>query len=204
MPDFYPTAVNPESFVRGPGRLLYASMSMPAPSQIAEVINLSTYLAMSTWNDIGATKGGVQISFNNSEESFDVDQILSDIASLPTGTEMFVQSQLAQATLDWLSFAWEGDTVTTNASANGGPEKNTGLGPFESYTQRRLAVAFRRPDTGKIRLHFFRKAQRAPQESSINYAKTGEQQTIPVRWRILPDTSISTVRSRLGLVFDQI
>ena len=132
MPDFYPTAVTPESFVRGPGRLLYASMSMPIPSQISEVINLSTFQAVSTWTDIGATKGGVQISFNNSEESFDVDQILSDIASLPTSSEMFVQTQLAPATLDWLSFAWEGDAVTTNAGANGGPEKNTGFGPFQA------------------------------------------------------------------------
>lgn len=174
------------------------------PTQIAEVINLSTYASVSTWTDIGATKGGVQISFNNSEESFDVDQILTDIASLPTGSEVFVQSQLAQATLDWLSFAWEGDAVSTNASADGGPEKNTAFGPFESYTQRRLAVGFRRPDTGKIRLHVFRKAQRAPQESSITYNKTGEQQSIPARWRILPDTSISTVKARFGVLFDQV
>lgn len=204
IPDFYPTAINDESFVRGPGRVLYANLSMPAPTQIANVINLSTYAAMSGWTDVGATKGGVQITFNNSEETFDVDQILSEIASLPTSSEMAVQTQLAQSTLDWLSFAWEGDTVTTNASANGGPEKNTGFGPFESYTQRRLAVAFRRPTSGKLRLHFFHKAQRAPQESAVTYNKTGEQQSVPMRWRILPDTSLATIKQRFSLTFDQI
>jgi hypothetical protein len=191
-----------EAFVRGPGRAMYASMSTTSPTEIGEVINLSTFAAMAGWNDIGATKGGIQISFNNGEEGFDVDQIQAEIASLPTNSEMFVQTQIGQATLDWLSFAWEGDSVTTNATPVT-PEKVTSVGPFESYTQRRLAVAYRRPQTGKIRLHAFRKAQRAPQESTITYNKTGEQQSIPVRWRILPDTSVTNVRARFSTMFDQ-
>jgi hypothetical protein len=199
---FYPTNMNDEAFVRGPGRVLYASMSQAFPTQISDVINLSTFNAQAGWNDIGATKGGIQISFNNGEEGFDVDQILAEIQSLPTSSEMYVQTQIGQATLDWLSFAWEGDAVTTNVAPTV-PEKQTGVGPFESYTQRRLAVAFRRASTGKIRLHAFRKAQRAPQESTITYNKTGEQQSIPVRWRILPDTSVTNVRSRFSTMFDQ-
>lgn len=202
MPDFYPTSMNDEAFVRGPGRMMYASMSTAFPTQISDVINLSTFAAQAGWNDMGATKGGVQISFNNGEEAFDVDQILAEIASLPTNSEMYVQTQIGQATLDWLSFAWEGDAVTINAAPTV-PEKNTGFGPFESYTQRRLAIGFRRGASGKIRLHVARKAQRAPQESTITYNKTGEQQSIPVRWRILPDTSVSNVRSRFMTTFDQ-
>lgn len=66
-----------------------------------------------------------------------------------------------------------------------------------------MAVGFRRPNTGKIRLHAFRKAQRAPQESTVTYNKTGEQQSIPVRWRILPDTSVAETRQRFGTTFDQ-
>lgn len=199
---FYPTNMNDEAFVRGPGRVMYASMSQAFPTQISDVINLSTFAAANGWIDIGATKGGIQISFNNGEEGFDVDQILAEIMSLPTSSEMYVQTQIGQATLDWLSFAWEGDVVTTNAAPTT-PEKQTGVGPFESYTQRRLAVAFRRASTGKIRLHAFRKAQRAPQESTITYNKTGEQQSIPVRWRILPDTSVTNIKSRFSTMFDQ-
>lgn len=202
MPDFYPTAMTDEAFVRGPGRVLYASMSQAFPTQISDVINLSTFAAAAGWIDVGATKGGVQISFNNGEEGFDVDQILSEIMSLPTNSEMYVQTQIGQATLDWLSFAWEGDAVTINATPTV-PEKQTGFGPFEAYTQRRLAVGFRRASSGKIRLHVARKAQRAPQESSVTYNKAGEQQSIPVRWRILPDTSVANVRSRYMTTFDQ-
>ena len=203
MPDFYPTAVNDESFIRGAGRLLIASLSTAFPTQINDVINLSSYAPANGWQDVGATKGGIAVSFNNSEETFDVDQVMADIAALPTGTEMFVQTQLAQPTLDWLSHAWEGTGVTLNAGPPI-PEKKTSFGTFESYTQRRLALAFRRPQSGKIRLHAFRKTQRAPQESTITYNKTGEQQSIAHRWRVLPDTSVAEVRERFMTTFDQV
>lgn len=202
MPDFYPTAMTDEAFVRGPARVMYASMSTAFPTQISDMINMSLFTAQAGWTDIGATKGGVQVSFNNSEESFDIDQVLADLFSLPTGAEMFVQTQIGQATLDWLSFAWEGDAVTINAVPTV-PEKNTGFGPFDAYTQRRLAVGFRRATTGKIRFAVARKAQRAPQESTLTYNKTGEQQSIPIRWKILADTSVASVRSRFMTMFDQ-
>ncbi len=48
----------------------------------------------------------------------------------------------------------------------------------------------------------FRKAQRTPQESSVVYAKAGEQQTVPVRFRALADTSIADQLQRFA-VFDQ-
>lgn len=202
MPDFYPTAMTDEAFLRVPGRLMYASISTAFPTQISDIINLSTYSAQAGWTDVGATKGGVAITFNNSEEAFTVDQILAEIESLPTSVEMSVSTQIAQATLDWLSFAWEGDVVSTNVSPSV-PEKQTSFGPFESYTRRRLAVGARRPQNGKIRFFAFRKVQRSPQESTITFNSTGEQQSIPVRFRVLPDTSVSTVRARFATSFDQ-
>lgn len=204
MPDFYPTAMTDEAFVRGPARLMYAAMSMVFPSQISQVVNITTYAAISGWNDIGATKGGAQIIFNNAEETFDIDQILTDIATLPTDVTLAVQTQIGQATLDWLDFAWEGDVVATAGTADGGPQKSLGIGPFDVYTQYRLAVGFRRATTGKMRFAVFYKAQRSPQESTLTYNKTGEQQSIAVRWTILPDTSVSSPRSRFGTFFDQI
>lgn len=203
MTNFYPTSINDESFVRAPGRLLYAATSVTFPTQISDVLNLSSFAAAANWTDLGATKGGIQISFNNSEETFDVDQIIGDIDSLPNGSDMAVQTQLAEATLDHIAFAWEGDTVTTNTTpAN--DEKSTSIGPFETYTKRRLAMAQRRPSNGNIRLYVFRKVQRAAQESTLTANKTGEQQSIPVRFKVLPDTSVSTVAQRYCTIFDQI
>jgi hypothetical protein len=202
MADFYPTTITPETTKRGPGRLMYASISTTFPAQISDLINMSLFTATASWFDLGATKGGIQIGFNNSETVLDVDQIASAIMTVPDDAEMFVQANLAEASLDRLSFSWEGDAVTINA-APPNPEKNTGFGPFDSYTQRRLAAGYRSPQSGKLAFFVFRKAQRAPQESTITLNKGGDQVTIPTRFRVLPDTSIAVVRQRFGLAFEQ-
>lgn len=201
---FYPTSINDESFVRAPGRLLYADLSTSFPTQIHDVVNTSTYAPQTGWTDLGATKGGVQVSFNNSEDLFTVDQIIGEIDSLPSGAQMSVQTQLAEATADHLSLAWEGTSVTTNSGATGGSEKNVSFGPFESYTRRRLAVGQRRPSSGKLRLTVFRKVQRSAAESTLTANSTGDQTTIPITFRVLPDTSVTNVLARYCTIFDQV
>lgn len=200
--NFYVTNLNDEGFIRGPARLLYAVVTQTFPTQISAVVNLTTYAAMAGWSDLGATKTGVQITVNNSEENFDVDQILGDIETLPTNWETSVATALAETTLDRLQFAWEGDPVTT-AVKDGGNEKTMGFGTPLAYTKRRLAVAYVR-STGKIRMFVFRKVQRSPQESTLTYNKTGEQQSVPVRFKALPDLSIANILQRYFMIFDQV
>lgn len=199
--DFHRTYVNDDSFIRGAARLLWAGTTISFPSKIADVINMSTFDAASGWNELGATKTGVQISINNSEESFDVDQILADIATQPTGWEMSVSTQLAEMTLERLQVAWEGSAITTDTGVSPN-EKEIGFGEPDSYTQRRLAVLFRRPN-GKIRGYFFRKVQRSPQESNVTHNKTGEQISIPVRFKALADTSVADTYKRFMTIRDQ-
>jgi hypothetical protein len=153
---------------------------------------------MTGWNDLGATKGGVQVSINNTEESFDVDQVYGDIDSLPTAWECSVSTQLAEMTLDRLSFCWEGSSVTTS-----GGEKAMGFGAPLSYTRRRMAVLFQRPN-GKVRAFVFRKVQRSPQESTITFNKTGEQQSVAVRFKAIADLSVVDVYSRFFTAYDQV
>lgn len=201
--DFFRTSINDESFVRGAARLLWAGTTISFPTSIGSVINMSTYDAATGWNDLGATKTGIQISRNNTEESFDVDQILGDIYSAPNAWDMSVGTALAETTLERFQVAWQGSAVTTDATPPSGSEKNLGLGVPTTYLQKRLAVLFQRRDN-KIRGYFFRIVQRMPQESNITFAKTGEQTTIPVRFKCLPDTSISDIDSRFGIVRDQV
>lgn len=203
MPDFLRTFITDESFVRGAARLMYAAATQTFPAKIGDIVNMSTYEPMSGWNDLGATKTGIQISINNAEETFDVDQILGDIASQPTNWEMSVGTQLAEMTVDRLAIAWEGGTVTTDNAPSTGAEKVVGIGVPTAYTQRRLAVLFQRPN-GKIRAYIFRKVQRMPQESNVTHAKTGEQISVPIRFKCLPDTSIADVYSRLMQIRDQV
>jgi hypothetical protein len=212
MPDFHRTNVNDRSFIRGAARLLIAPLSTPRPVEINDVIDLGdpvavpavapTYDAQTGWFDLGATKTGVQITINNAEETFDVDQIMGDIASQPTSWECSVGTQLAEFTTEMMQLAWEGSAISVDAAAVGGPEEEIGLGQPSSYQARRLAVLYQRPN-GKIRGHFFHKVQRMPQESSVTFAKTGEQVSVPVRFRALADSTITDIAKRFYIVRDQ-
>lgn len=173
----------------------------PAATVATTTPGTGQYDAQSGWTDLGATKTGIQITINNAEESFDVDQILGDISSAPTGWECSVGTQLAEMTPERLQVAWEGSAITTDVLA-GDDEEEIGFGAPTAYTQRRLAVLFQRPN-GKIRAYLFHKVQRTPQESSVTHAKTGEQISVPVRFKVLQDATLSDVQKRFFIIRDQ-
>lgn len=201
MADFFRTSVDDRSFIRGAARLLIASTSVAAPTQINDIIVTASggtqYDAQTGWTDLGATKTGIQISVNNTEETFDVDQIYGDIDSLPTNWEVSVTTQLAEFTPERLQICWEGSAITT---AN--QEQSISFGAPTSYTRRRLAVLFQRPN-GKIRAYSFRKVQRLPQESTVTHNKTGEQIAVPAAFRVLPDFAVTDPKARFFTIFDQ-
>lgn len=198
MVDFFRTGITDDNFIRGAARLLIAGTTIAFPTTVGDVINLSTYDAQTGWVDVGATKTGITVTRNNTEETFDVDQILGDIDSRPVTYEQSVATALAEVTLENFVIAWEGGTITTS-----GGYRQLGIGEPSVYTRRRLAVIFQKAN-GKLRMHAFRKVQRQAQESAIPYNKTGEQQSIPVTFRALADTSISDVNTRTQVIFDQV
>jgi hypothetical protein len=210
MTDFHRTFVNDRSFIRGAARLLIAPAAQARPTKIADVIALASasgppavalYDAASGWTDLGATKTGIQITINNAEETFDIDQQLGDISSQPTNWECSVGTQLAEMTPERLQVAWEGSAITLD-STPAVPEEEIGFGQPTAYTERRMAVLFQRPN-GKIRAYLFHRVQRQPQESSVTHAKTGEQISIPARFRVLSDSTLSDVKKRFFIIRDQ-
>jgi hypothetical protein len=210
MADFHRTHVDDRSFIRGAARLLIAPIAQAKPTKIDDVIALTAatgppvvnlYDAKTGWVDLGATKTGTQITVNNAEETFDIDQTLGDIASQPTSWECSVGTQLAEMTPEKLQVAWEGSAITTDAVPTV-PEEEIGFGSPIAYTQRRLAVMFQRPN-GKIRGYFFHKVQRMPQESSVTHAKTGEQISVPVRFKALADTTVTDIYKQFFIIRDQ-
>lgn len=202
MPDFQQTFINDESFIRGAARLLWAGSTITFPTKIGDVVNLSTFASQTGWNELGATKTGIQISVNNTEESFDVDQITGQISTLPVNWDVSVQTSLAEMTTDRLAFAWEG-IVVAQTTEDGVPVKTAHFGLPSSYTERRLAVMFQRP-SGKVRGYFFRRCNRAPQESTVTHNKTGEQISVPIRFNCIPDLSVSEPKQRFFTIKDQI
>lgn len=198
-----------DAFIRGAGRLLIAPAAQAFPTGIADIVETSAtpmtgaqWDTKTGWTDLGATKTGIQITVNNAEETFDVDQVLGEIGSAPTSWEVSVGTQLAEATLERMQVAWEGSAITTDATPTP-DEKELGVGEPTTYVQRRLAVLFQK-SSGLVRAFIFRKVQRMPQESSITFNKTGEQISIPVRWRALADTSVSDTKKRFFIIRDQI
>jgi hypothetical protein len=199
MADFLRQFVDLNSnFIRGAARIMWAGTTIAMPTGIASIINLSLYDPAAGWNDLGATKTGITITVNNTEETFDVDQIYADLDARPTGWECTVATSLAEVSLARLQFAWEGSGQGVGAGA----EATLGIGQPLFYTKRRLAVLFQRQNLN-IRAFVFRIVQRTPQESALSYNKTGEQQSIPVRFRALADTSLSDIYSRYFTIFDQ-
>lgn len=206
MAVFYPTNITPDSFIRGPARLLIANITLSTPANIGDIINLTgtttQYQAMAGWTDLGSTKTGVQISTNNTEENFDVDQILGDIDTLPTNWEASAGTQLADVSPTMLALVWEG-TVAYQATSADGPRWRVGYGQPVTYSKRKLAVLHQKSN-GLIRAHLFHRVTRTAQESAVTYNKTGEQQSLPMRFRALADTSISDVYDRFFITLDQV
>lgn len=198
MADFFRTGITDDNFIRGAARLLVAGTTIAFPTGISDIINLSTFDAQTGWTDVGATKTGITITRNNTEETFDVDQILGDIDSRPVSYEQTVATALAEVTLENFQLAWEGGPISSS-----GGFRTMGVGEPAVYTRKRLAIIFQKAN-GKLRMHAFRKTQKSAQESAIPYNKTGEQQSIPVTFRALADTSISDVNTRTQVIFDQV
>jgi hypothetical protein len=166
------------------------------------VVGAGIYDAISPWFELGATKTGVKITRNNTEDVFDVDQIYGDLDARPTNWEMTIVTALAEATLAKIQVAWELGNTFVDSTPTTGPEEHLGIGLPTSYVHRRLAVLYQRPN-GLIRALVFRRVVKMPQESDITYMKSGEQITMAFTFRCLIDPTISDPTQNLGEVVDQ-
>jgi len=203
-------------FVQGAGRIIYAPAGTPFPTGIDDMVNLTTgptqYDLVLPWIEMGFTKTGINITRNNAEEDFDVDQISGSIRRRPTNWEMSVGTQLAEATLETFQLAWElGPISTTVGTAPALDERHVGLSAPTSYAERLVAVLFQFPPepsgaapatAALIRAWVFRRCYRAAQESGLTLQKTGEQVSLPARWNAQADSSQPVV-SQFGEIIEQ-
>jgi hypothetical protein len=205
-------------FVQGAGRIIYAPAGTDWPADIGEIIDVdasgaTAYDLKTPWIEIGFTKTGINITRNNAEEDFDVDQVSGSIRRRPTNWEMSVGTQLAEATLETFQLAWELGPI--NAVTPGSPqlaERHVGLGAPTTYAERLVAVLFQFPPEPSgaapntdalIRAWVFRRCYRAAQESGMTLQKTGEQVSLPVRWNAQADTTVP-IESQFGEIFEQV
>jgi len=194
-------------FVQGAGRILIADQDTPWPEGIEDLVVLTTgateYDPVDPWDEVGFTKTGINITRNNAEEDFDVDQVRGSIKRRPSNWEMSVGTQLAEASLETFQLAWELGAIS-DVTKTGGQlaERHLGLSAPTTYPERLVAVLFQF-DSGLIRAWVFRRGIRAAQESGLTLQKTGEQVSLPMRWNALADSD-QEVDSQFGEIFEQV
>jgi len=202
---------NEQGFVQGAGRILVNSDLTVIPDGIEDFVNLTAGATIfdpaGTWTDVGFTKTGINITRNNSEETFDVDQYRGDIKRRPSNWEMSVGTQLAEATLETFQRAWTLGAIAA-VSKTGGQrsERQVGLGAPSVYQDLQVCVLFQFPlvtgTYGIIRAWWFRHCQIAAQESGFTLQKTGEQVSLPTRWNALADPA-APEGSEFGMILEQ-
>jgi hypothetical protein len=192
---------NEQGFMQGAARILVAAKEQAFPADLDDLLVLASgatqYDAASGWADVGFTKTGINITRNNAEEEFTVDQIRASIRRRPTNFEMSVGTQLAESTLETFALAWELGDVT-----EAGGYRRVGLSAPTTFVERKLAALFQFED-GVVRAYVFRRAVKASQESGFTLQSTGEQVSLPVRWNMLADTA-EPVDSQFGEIIEQV
>lgn len=194
-------------FVQGAGRLLLAPAGTTWPDGVEDILALASgatiYDAVGPWIEAGFTKTGINISRNNAEEDFTVDQLRGSILRRPSNWEMSIGTQLAEASLETFQLAWSlGSIATVSKSGGQLSERHVGLSAPTSYTERLAAVAFQFP-SGIIRIFVFRRVVIAAQESGFTLQNTGEQVSLPSRFNALTDDA-APVDSQFGEIFEQV
>lgn len=157
------------------------------------------------WTELGSTRSGVQVTRNNTEDQLDIDQIYGSILGVPNEWEMTVATQLVETTLENLQLAWEGGTITVDSTQTPN-ERHLTLGNPLAYTQRKLAVLHQKtigPAAGLIRAQVFRLVTRSPQNSNLDYQKTGQMQTIAQTFRCYADSTVTDPNARFGAIIEQ-
>lgn len=199
---------NEQAFVQGAGRLLVAPATTAMPANINSIVLTATgptqWDPAAGWVDVGYTKTGINITRNNTEDEFDVDQVRGSIRRRPSQWEMSVGTQLAEASLETFTLVWE-TSLTTAGTPNittVTTERQIGLGAPTTYIERKLACVFQFPD-GKVRAWAFRRAVKAPQEAGLTLNKTGEQASLPIRFNCLADPD-QVIDSQFGFVYETV
>jgi hypothetical protein len=207
-------------FVQGAARILVAPISVAYPDGLEDIIELTDttgkiYDPIAPWADVGFTKTGINVTRNNAEETFTVDQIRSAIRTRPSNWEMSVGTQLAEASLETFALAWElPDPVDVTKTTPQLDESHVGMGAPTSYPERRVCVLFQFPPVPSggtaaaplyvepIRAWVFRRCLHAAQESGFTLQNTGEQVSLPWRLNCMADGSVP-VGEQFGEIFEQ-
>jgi len=187
----------------GSARLIYADSVEPKPTKLSDILDTSTGILASGWNDLGATDGGVSLTRGFDKETWEVDQVLGAIDEFITSWNMSLEANLAEASLENFIVAWEAGAITVDALES--PTENSqGIGDPETTTERMIAFIVDKREVssvGYIRAYIFWIAKLDGADSEHAFRK-GEKTLIPLAFKLIADTTETAAR-RFGLIIDQ-
>jgi len=183
----------------GGGRLIYADALTAKPTALADILNPTSGVLASGWNDIGATDGGINLTRGFDKEEWEVDQVLGAIDEFITKWNMTLETNLAEASLGNLELAWEASEPVLDTG-----EYTQGIGDPDTVTERMIALIVDKREVagvGYIRAYVFWIAKLDGADSEHSFVK-GEKTLIPLTFSLLADSS-EVGESRFGIVLDQ-
>jgi len=178
--------------IGGVGRVVYANSDIAYPATLSDILNPTTGVLASGWNDFGATDGGFKIAVSYEKTEWEVDQENSPIDEFLTRWNYRLETTLVEVSLENLKIVWEGTAITTDTTPTP-DERLISFGTPSAVTERMMAYLHdKRPvsGVGKIRAYVFRKARYGGNESSHEFTK-GEKAKIPVTFNLFPDTTLA-------------
>lgn len=105
-------AVNALNLLAGPGVLYSGAFGATEPADSA----VNTSPSASTWVDVGGTEDGLTLNIGQEYFELNVDQVVDIPGRRLSKRDFRIETNLAEGTLDNLSLALNGGTVTSSAS----------------------------------------------------------------------------------------
>lgn len=160
--------------LRGPAKILYATINATFPARTHDVINATSGAPVAPWKPFGFTRGGINWSANiETSQRDDIDQITGAYGQDVTDYNFSVQTQLAEVLdLEQLRMAFKMGAPTLVA-ATGSPTQvmvplNDGSYQFPPY---RFAVVYPKSEVGKVLMYVLRNAQLTGGEKIMRFDK---------------------------------
>lgn len=178
----------------------------PAAAVVHTTPGVGQYDPMSGWSDLGSTKTGAQVQRNNTETQIDVDQVYGMLLGIPDEWTMTVTTAFAETSLETIQMAWEGAGITLDATQSPN-ERHLPLGAPLSYTERRLAVLHQKTigtSAGRLRAVVLRRVTHSPASSTLDYQKTGAQQSLSYVFGAYADFGVADEKARFGEIIEQL
>lgn len=159
--------------MRGPAKILYAPGTLPFPTRLEQIIDVTLGAAATGWTMLGLTAGGINVTKTKDKTVLnDLDQIVGDYDQIMTNRSYRVTTQMREVySQSQLGLALEAGTPT-QVSTTGPTQVMTPLDSAANQSNEyRLAVVYPKKTEGKAYAFAFRRTQPGGGDQTFRFDK---------------------------------